>query len=163
MPPVEEYSLTKLKLASVADILERELETMTKEWLKRVNLIPELTDIPLSDLDRTAHLAKLYSDLISRLRLAEDVESPISVAAAAHGQIRHGQGYSASMLVEESRMFQVATFSTLHLHQNELHQSQVLSDVTVIADEVDAQLVETVRSLMAATNRAAPRREQPAP
>jgi hypothetical protein len=163
MAPVEEYSLTKLKLASVADILERELETMTKEWLKRVNLIPELTDIPLSDLDRTAHLAKLYSDLISRLRLAEDVESPISVAAVAHGQIRHEQGYSASMLVEESRMFQVATFSTLHLHQNELHQSQVLSDVTVIADEVDAQLVETVRSLMAAANRAAPRREQPAP
>jgi hypothetical protein len=163
MAPVEEYSLTKLKLASVADILERELETMTKEWLKRVNLIPELTDIPLSDLDRTAHLAKLYSDLISRLRLAEDVESPISVAAVAHGQIRHGQGYSASMLVEESRMFQVATFSTLHLHQNELHQSQVLSDVTVIADEVDAQLVETVRSLMAAANRAAPRSEQPAP
>jgi len=162
-PPYEEYSLTKLKLASVADILERELETMTKEWLKRVNLIPELTDIPLSDLDRTAHLAKLYSDLISRLRLAEDVESPISVAAAAHGQIRHGQGYSASMLVEESRMFQVATFSTLHLHQNELNQNQVLSDVAVIADEVDAQLVETVRSLMAATNRAAPRSEQPAP
>jgi hypothetical protein len=60
-------------------------------------------------------------------------------------------------------MFQVATFSTLHLHQNELNQSQVLSDVAVIADEVDAQLVETVRSLMAATNRAAPRREQPAP
>jgi hypothetical protein len=163
MAPVEEYSLTKLKLASVADILERELETMTKEWLKRVNLIPELTDIPLSDLDRTAHLAKLYSDLIARLRLAEDVESPISVAAAAHGQIRHGQGYSASMLVEESRVFQVATFSTLHLHQNELNQSQVLSDVTVIADEADAQLVETVRSLMAAANRAAPRREQPAP
>jgi hypothetical protein len=147
--------LTKLKLASVADILERELEPMTKEWLKRVNLISELTDIPLSDLDRTAHLAKLYSDLISRLRLAEDVPSPISVAAAAHGQIRHGQGYSASMLVEESRVFQVATFSTLRLHQNELNQSQVLSDVTAIADEVDSQLMETVRSLMAAANRAA--------
>jgi len=143
--------LTKLKLSSVADILEREREPMTKEWLNRVNLIPELTDIPLSDLDRSAHLAKLYSDLISRLRLAEDVESPISVAAAAHGQIRHGQGYSAAMLVEESRLFQVATFSTLHLHQNELNPKKLLLDVVVIADEVDAQLMETVRSLMAAT------------
>ena len=60
-------------------------------------------------------------------------------------------------------MFQVATFSTLHLHQNELHQSQVLSDVTVIADEVDSQLMETVRSLMAAANRAALSANQPAP
>jgi hypothetical protein len=45
-------------------------------------------------------------------------------------------------------MFQVATFSTLHLHQSELDQNQLLLDVMVIADEVDAQLKETVRSLM---------------
>ena len=54
------------------------------------------------------------------------------------------------MLIEESRLFQVATFGTLHLHQSELDHSQVLLDVTVIADEVDAQLMETVRSLMGA-------------
>ena len=54
------------------------------------------------------------------------------------------------MLMEESRVFQVATFDTLHLHQSELDQSQLLLDVMVIADEVDAQLMETVRSLMGA-------------
>ena len=141
--------MTKLKtVASVADILERELEPTIKEWLRRVNLVPELTDIPLSDADRTGHLPKLYFDLISRLRLPIDVHPPISIAAAAHGQIRRAQGYSASMLIEESRVFQVATFGTLHLHQSELDQNQVLLDVMVIADEVDAQLMETVRSLM---------------
>ena len=143
--------MTKLKtVASVADILERELEPTIKEWLRRVNLVPELTDIPLSDVARTGHLPKLYFDLISRLRLAKDARPPISIAAAAHGEVRHAQGYSASMLIEESRVFQVATFSTLHLHQSELDQNQVLLDVMVIADEVDAQLVETVRSLMGA-------------
>jgi hypothetical protein len=143
--------MTILKtVASVADILERELAPTIKEWLRRVNLVPELTDIPLSDADRTGHLPKLYFDLISRLRLAKDAHPPISVAAAAHGQARHAQGYSASMLIEESRVFQVATFGTLHLHQSELDQNQVLLDVMVIADEVDAQLMETVRSLMGA-------------
>jgi hypothetical protein len=139
-----------MTVASVADILERELEPTIKEWLRRVNLVQELTDIPLSDADRSGHLPKLYFDLISRLRLAKDAPPPISVAAAAHGQIRRAQGYSASMLIEESRVFQVATFNTLHLHQRELDQNQVLLDVMVIADEVDAQLVETVRSLMGA-------------
>ena len=115
-----------------------------------MNLIPELVDIPLSDSDRTGHLPKLYHDLISRLRLARDARSPVSVAAAAHGQLRSAQGYSASMLIDESRVFQVATFGTLHLHQSELDQNQVLLDVMVIADEVDAQLMETVRSLMGA-------------
>src|SRR3981081_646215 len=143
--------MTKLKtVASVADILERELEPTIKEWLRRVNLVPELTDIPLSDVARTGHLPKLYFDLISRLRLAKNARPPISIAAAAHGEVRHAQGYSASMLIEESRVFQVATFGTLHLHQSELDQNQVLLDVMVIADEVDAQLMETVRSLMGA-------------
>ncbi|MHB8217104.1 MAG: hypothetical protein ACYDDS_13600 [Candidatus Sulfotelmatobacter sp.] len=140
--------MTKLKTARVADVLERELEPTIKEWLRRVNLVPELVDIPLSDADRAGHLPKLYYDLISRLRLAKDVHPPISAAAAAHGQTRRAQGYSASMLIEESRIFQVATFGTLHLHQSELDQSQLLLDVMVIADEVDAQLMETVRSLM---------------
>ena len=143
--------MTKLEtVASVADILERELAPTIKEWLRRVNLVPALTDIPLSDGDRTSHLPKLYFDLISRLRLAKDAPPPISSAAAAHGQIRRAQGYSAAMLIEESRVFQVATFGRLHLHQSELDQNQLLLDVTVIADEVDAQLMETVRSLMGA-------------
>ena len=135
-------------VASVADILERELEPTIKEWLRRVNLVPQLTNVPLSDSHRTGHLPKLYSYLISRLRLAKDAPQPVSIAAAEHGQLRHALGYSAPMLIEESRVFQVATFGTLHLHQSELDQDRVLLNIMVIADEVDAQLMETVRSLM---------------
>ena len=76
--------MTKLKtLTSVADILERELGPTIKEWLRRVNLVPELTNTPLSDEDRTGHLPKLYYDLICRLRLASDVHSPFSAAASS--------------------------------------------------------------------------------
>jgi len=135
-------------IASVATVLERELQPTIREWLRRVNLVPELTDVPLSDADRTGHLPKLYSDLICRLRLAKDSHPPVSSAAASHGKIRLAQGYTASMVIEESRVFQVATFSTLHVHQSELDPNQLLSDVMIIADEVDAQLKETVRSLM---------------
>jgi hypothetical protein len=59
------------------------------------------------------------------------------------------------MLVEESRVFQVATFGALHLHQGELDQKQVLLDVIVIADEVDAQLMEAMRGLMESETRTA--------
>jgi hypothetical protein len=146
-----EYNMTDLKtVASVADILERELGPTIKDWLRRVNLVPALTDVPLSDADRTGHLPKLYFDLISRLRLAKNTLPSLSVAAGAHGQMRHAQGYTAGMLIEESRVFQVATFGALQLHLGELDQNQVLLDVMVIADEVDAQLMEAVRSLMGA-------------
>jgi hypothetical protein len=141
--------MTELKkTSSVADILEREIEPAIKEWLRRVNLVPELTENKLSDADRTGHLPKLYHDLICRLRLATSAKPTISIAAAAHGKVRRAQGYSASMLIEESRVFQVATFGTLHLHQSELDHNQLLLDIMVIADEVDAQLKEAVGSLM---------------
>jgi hypothetical protein len=136
-------------LGSVAAILERELAPTVREWLRRVNLVSELTDIPLTDAARTRHLPALYSDIISRLRVPKDDHSPISVTAAAHGQRRQKQGYSPAMLVEESRIFQVVTFAMLHLHQSELDQRRLLLDVVVIADETDAQLMGAVRSLTA--------------
>src|ERR1700727_1125117 len=137
----------KSESGSVRAILERELDPTVREWLRRVNLISELTDIPLSDADRCGHLTKLFSDLIYRLRLPNDADRPVSVSAAAHGQRRREQGYSAAMLIEESRIFQVVTFRTLHLHLGELDQGRLLLDVIVIADEADAQLRDAVRSL----------------
>jgi hypothetical protein len=141
-----EKTETIAKTESIANILEQELAPTIKEWLRRVNLVPELTRVPMSDKDRTGHLPMLFHDLICRLRLDKDAEAPISANAAAHGKLRVMQGYSASMLIEESRIFQVSTFGTLHLHQDRLDQKQVLLDVMTIADEVDAQLKETVRS-----------------
>jgi hypothetical protein len=148
-----------LKTVSVAAILERELDFTIGEWLKRVNRVPELTEIRVSDADRTAHLPKLFHDLICRLRLPRlprETEPPISLlaehstAATEHGERRFAQGYSVSMLVEESRIFQVTTFRTLHIHHRRLNQQQVLLDVMTIADEADSQLAETVRSFTSA-------------
>jgi hypothetical protein len=133
---------------SVAVVLERELGSTIAEWLKRVNLIPDLTKIALSDTDRTGHLPQLFRELIARLRLDRDSEPRFSIAADEHGKLRFAQGYSVSMLVEESRIFQVSTFGTLHLHQSKLDQGHVLLDVITIADEVDRQLTQSVNGFM---------------
>ena len=125
---------------SVATILEREVAPAIQEWLRLVHLLQSLTRIPLSDDERALHLPKLFHDLSCRLRLAQDTPLPVSTAATAHGQRRRDQGYSPAMVVEESRLLQVVTFGTLHLHRAELDPQQLLLDVTVIADEVDLQL-----------------------
>jgi hypothetical protein len=140
-------------------ILERELEHTVKEWLRRVNLVSELTDTPLSDTDRTRHLPVMFRELIFRLRLPNDAHRPIYVTAGAHGQRRQAQGYSPSMLVEQSRIFEVVTFGMLHLHRRDLHRRRLLPDVMVIADEADAQLREAIRIL---TTRGCPPRSSPA-
>jgi hypothetical protein len=135
---------------SVAAILEQQLGSMIEEWKRRVSLVPDLTNILLSDADRTGHLPGLFDEVISRLLGKRDAEPPVSIAARAHGRRRFAQGYSVAMLVEESRILEVTTFHTLQRHQRELDRNQVLPDVVIIADEADRQLEETVVGFMAA-------------
>jgi hypothetical protein len=136
-------------IESVANILERELESVISDWLARVEREPDLQCIPLDFESRTGHLPHLLHDVIARLRLDAGSKAPISKAAAEHGDLRRKQGYTVAMTVEESRLLQVTIFSTLHKNARHLEFSLLLPDVVVIADEVDAQLKEQVLRFMA--------------
>jgi hypothetical protein len=128
----------------VADILEQELNSTIREWLDLVEKEPDLVRIPLNFDERTGHLPKLLHDVIARLRLDKGSKAPVSVAAGHHGRLRLKQGYSAAMVVDESRILQVCIFSTLHRNESRVKFSQLLPDVVTIADEVDAQLKQQI-------------------
>jgi hypothetical protein len=139
-----------LEIESVADILERQLDSVIQDWLSRVEKESELTCIPLSFEDRTGHLPLLLGDVIARLRLDAATRAPISLAAGTHGDLRRKQGYTVAMAVEESRLLQVSIFSLLHKEAKRLEFSTLLPDVVTIADEVDAQLKQQMLRFMAA-------------
>jgi len=134
----------------VADIVERELQSIITDWLARVEQEPDLKHIPLSFEERTGHLPQLLRDVIKRLRLDSGTKAPISKAAAEHGDLRRRQGYTVAMAVEESRLLQVTIFSTLHKNVTNLEFTALLPDVVTIADEVDAQLKQQMLRFMAA-------------
>jgi hypothetical protein len=56
--------------------------------------------------------------------------------------------YTPAMLVHESRILQVTIFGTLQSNLNSLDFSLLLPDVITIADEVDAQLTQSMDSYM---------------
>jgi hypothetical protein len=133
---------------SVADILEQELDPTIREWLGLVEKEPDLVRIPLNFEERTGHLPRLLHDVIARLRLGKGSKAPVSVAAGHHGRLRLKQGYSAAMVVDESRILQVCIFSTLHRNESRVKFSRLLPDVVTIADEVDAQLKQQILCFM---------------
>lgn len=137
---------------SVATILNREREAIIRHWVKRVELNQELHDIPLSFKNRTGHLPQLVKDLVVRLREPHSLEgkSKPSEAAAAHGQLRFEQRYSAALMIEESRMLQVSIFESLQRNLDSVDFSLLLADVMTIADEVDSQLAQAMRSYVSA-------------
>jgi hypothetical protein len=128
----------------VADILERELDVTIHEWMLLVEKEPELSGIRLSFEERTGHLPRLLHDVIARLRQDKGSKAPISVVASHHGELRRKQGYTAAMVVDESRILQVSIFSTLHRNEHLVKFSTLLPDVVTIADEVDAQLKQQI-------------------
>ena len=72
-----------------------------------------------------------------------------SAAAAQHGAVRRMQGYTAAMLVEESRLLQVCIFQTLQNNLASIDFSVLLIGVMMIADEVDSQLSQAMTSYAA--------------
>jgi CheY-like chemotaxis protein len=131
---------------SVATILEDNLDATIRDWMGLVEHDNELTCIPLSFEERTGHLPSLIADLIYRLRLPQAEKAEISIPARQHGDLRRQQGYTAAMVVEESRILQVSIFNTLQNNLDRVDFSKVLRDVITIADEVDSQLKQAVLS-----------------
>jgi|ERR1017187_5152255 hypothetical protein len=135
-------------IESVAAILTRCKAALIEDWLVRTKKTPELNLLHLSDGERTRHLPKLVDDLVVRLARPKlpdkDSDAIASPAAIEHGKLRRKQRYSSGMLIHESRILQVTIFGTLHENLSTLDFSLLLPDVMIIADEVDAQLTQTM-------------------
>jgi DNA-binding response OmpR family regulator len=149
----------RLKKSSVGTILQNNSGSIIRHWLDRVKLAPELNHLPLSDQERTGHLGRLVEDLVIRLgrssASSKDGDAYTSDAAVFHGELRYLQGYTAAMLVHESRILQVTLFGTLQSNLSSLDFSLLLPDVMTIADEVDAQLTQSMESFTKAMQNAA--------
>jgi CheY-like chemotaxis protein len=137
-------------IESVATILESSIQSTVDAWFERVENDKKLTIIAMGHEQRVGHLPKILIDLVNRLRSFKSLGTHelTSVAAQQHGRLRRQQGYSAAMMVEESRMLQVSIFETLQKNLACIDFSILLNSVMTIADEVDSQLSQAMDSYM---------------
>ena len=151
MLPQQGLKRGQMTQESVATILERTVSTTIQDWYVHAVLDERLMAVPMTREQRCAHLPQLFRDLVFRLRspTIPDTKELFSEAAAEHGVARRKQGYSAAMMVEESRMLQVSIFKSLHENLAYLAFPLLLPDVMTIANEVDAQLSRAVSCYVA--------------
>jgi DNA-binding response OmpR family regulator len=136
---------------TVAAIIERSAQMAIKEWFRRTQTDTKVMAVPLSYEQRCGHLPQVFHDLGSRLLSSTTIGSKelVSPAAAQHGLNRRKQGYTAAMMVEESRMLQVTIFDTLQQNLASIDFSVLLIGVMTIADEIDSQLSQAMDSYIA--------------
>jgi len=142
---------------TVATILERTTDSTTADWFEHLEKDQKVLTVPLTYEQRTNHLPQLFRELVHRLRSSKAIGGTVLVSsgAAAHGLNRCRQGYTAAMLVEESRMLQVSIFHTLQKNLANIDFSVLLIDVMTIADEIDSQLSQAMTSYVAESVREA--------
>jgi CheY-like chemotaxis protein len=140
------------QVESVAAILERTTDATIQEWYRLIQTAELVMSIPMTRELRCAHLRQVFADIVSRLLSSKPIGSKdfISPTATAHGRNRRSLGYSAPMLVEESRMLQVSIFQTLQNNLVNIDFNTLLIGVMTIADEVDSQLSQAMAGFTAA-------------
>jgi CheY-like chemotaxis protein len=136
---------------SVASILERDVNITIQRWMSRVAQVAELSALPLTTDERMEHIPEIIGNIAARLRKIRVMEAiaTASPAAVAHGQLRYRQGYTAPLMVQESRILQVCIFETIQRNISTVDFTLVLPDIMLIADEVDSQLAQSVDSFLA--------------
>jgi hypothetical protein len=143
------------ELESVSAILDRTTEAAIEEWYGLVLMDSVLMSLPMTCEHRCGHLPQLFDDLVVRLRSSTTIcnKESLCVHAALYGINRRKSGYTAAMLVEESRLLQVSIFNTLHNNRANIDFSLLLVGVATIADEVDSQLRQAVESFSTGSGR----------
>ena len=135
-------------IESIATILQQETQATINDWRARVDREPRILTVRMDDKTRSAHLPQLFRDLVARLSnpLPLGSKVPVSPASAEYGLLRRKQGYTAAMMVEESRLLQVSIFQTLQNNLDRVDFSSLLVSVMAIADEVESQLAQAMAS-----------------
>jgi hypothetical protein len=136
---------------TVAEILERSAQGAIEEWFKRIQTDKKVMSVSLNYEQRCGHLSQVFRDVVSRLLSSKPIGSKelVSHAATQHGLARRKQGYTAAMMVEESRLLQVTIFDTLQHNLATIDFSVLLIGVMTIADEIDSQLSQAMDSYIA--------------
>ena len=147
--------LHRRHVESLGMILQRTTQASINDWYEGVQAEDVLMAIPLSREARCQHLPQLFADLATRLQASKPLGTKelVSDSASTHGVERQRQGYTAAMMVEESRILQVTIFHTLQKNLGSIDFSVLLLGIMTIADEVDSQLSQAMKSYTSESQR----------
>ncbi|MDP9052350.1 MAG: response regulator [Acidobacteriota bacterium] len=130
----------------VATVVERERPGITRAWLAKMKEAESFAAVRLSVEEQSAHLPELLNEITYRLRYPQKLGlmTLFSMASLQHGARRRRQGFRSPVLVEEARALQVTLFQVIQDNVGRMDLSQLPGTLMAIADEVNAQLLQSL-------------------
>jgi CheY-like chemotaxis protein len=145
-PLVGEEAPLRPQVELVATLLERERAKITLDWLVKMKDAANFAAVPLTIEQKTEDLPEMLNEIVYRLRYSQPLGlmTLFSMASLQHGARRRRQGFRSPVLVEEARALQVALFQTILDNMGRIDLSQLPGTLMAIADEVNAQLLQSL-------------------
>jgi hypothetical protein len=135
-----------LTVEAAATVLERESASVTQAWLEKMKASGGLAAAPITEEEQSKYLPEALQEIVYRLRYPQTLGTMtlFSMASLQHGARRRRQGFGAPLLVEEARALQVALFETIQKNLELIGIGQLAGTLMAIADEVNAQLLQSL-------------------
>ena len=142
----EEPTPRRIPVEAVASVLERESSSVTQVWIQQMKETGGLRAVPITVEEQCEYLPDALSEIVYRLRYPQTLGlmTLFSMASLQHGARRRRQGFPAPVLVEEARALQVALFQTIQNNLDRIGIGQLPATLMAIADEVNAQLLQSL-------------------
>lgn len=145
--PVEGQQVPQAPAAELpATVLEREREWITRAWLAKMKEAGSLDGVQLTEAEQAEHLPEMLNEVVYRLQYPQPLGlmTLFSMASLQHGAQRRRQGFRSQVLVEEARALQVALFQAIQNNTGRIDPGQLPATLMAIADEVNAQLLQSL-------------------
>jgi len=129
--------------------IARNKQDIVEAWYQAVDKDPEIKQIKLERLERIDHLPQVLDELVrppgnqgpSGLQASQD-------SAAKHGEVRQKQGYSLSMLLEETRLLHHVIAQCTQQHLQSIDISNLIPDLIEMDDRLHQSLKHSLETFL---------------
>jgi CheY-like chemotaxis protein len=129
--------------------IARKKEEIVEAWYQAVEKDPEIQQIKLRRIERIDHLPQVLDELIEPLGNQDPNGLQASRdSAAKHGATRRKQGYSLSMLLEETRLLHHVIAQCTQQHLQNIDISNLIPDLIEMDDRLHRLLKHSLETFL---------------
>jgi ActR/RegA family two-component response regulator len=130
------------------DLIHEEQKAITEDWLAAVKNDHELNLIPISDSERVDHLPNVL-DAALHVSAGNQITAEALKAATLHGNVRLHQGYTAPLIMRESRLLTSVVVRCVQKHLLVIDISTLIPDLMNTCEAIGTLAEVSVRSFLA--------------
>ena len=130
-------------------VIREHMDVIVEKWAAETERDPELQKLHLSREARIDQLPDVLEQLASRLDRNADFDDTGEMESAwHHGNTRRRQSYTIPLIVAETGILYRTISGCIQEHLAEMDISSIIPDLILVSENLNAMLVESLRSFL---------------